>query len=411
MSLDIFATIMGLNPRGYSFGNDVGPSNKQSYLYSNRGSLFSTDVDDILNSTLTGSGTDDFLGGIDLRLPGESSHRFSNNGFDPFAALILYTLASRSAEEESDDSSVSDGTEEDNAPVTQTPNTTGGPATSTPPPTQIQTESIPDTPTSPSSPISDTPLSPPASATDNAAARAQAEAQAKAQRMNEMTAHQNTGWDALQRGDNQIALTEWNAWKQMDEQYNGGQTNANGLIDNGLMVVKRNLGDYAGAIADGERAVQKNPNSADFRTNLGLSYSLSGNHAAAEAHLRHAANLAPQDSHVRLVLADALFRAGNYAACAAECNQALTSNPNDPGINRLKGIALREAGDYNGSVQALQLAVANATSNDQKGDCEINLAVTLMLAGRRQEAIQVGASALQKNNSQHYQNIYNWITG
>jgi Flp pilus assembly protein TadD len=145
-------------------------------------------------------------------------------------------------------------------------------------------------------------------------------------------------------------------------------------------LAKRN-GDVA--VQHAEVAVANDPTNADYRALLGQSYLLAGRFTSAAQALDDALTLNPQDGRVALNLALAKVAQGNWAGARStlQANEAII-----PASDR--GLAFALAGDPVTAIEILGPASREATANAKTRQ---NLALSLALAGRWKESMQVAA--------------------
>jgi tetratricopeptide (TPR) repeat protein len=142
-----------------------------------------------------------------------------------------------------------------------------------------------------------------------------------------------------------------------------------------LSIALRHWGVLDGAIAQGEKAVELDPTSADAQYNLGLALAASGKMQPAIDALKEAARLATSDS----------------AALQAEIQNAL-------------GLTLAGTGDFNGSLDAYTMA---ADLQPDSAEYRNNLGTAMRDAGKAAQAKPVlqEAAALDPSNIEHYLNL------
>ena len=139
----------------------------------------------------------------------------------------------------------------------------------------------------------------------------------------------------------------------------------------------------ASAVGHAERAVQLRPQVASYRVLLGQSYMKAGRFASARDALADALVLDPNNGRVALNLALSQVAIGDWE----HARQTLTAHQNAiPAADR--GLAVSLAGDPVGGIAILMDAVR---APDADAKTRQNLALSLALAGRWQEARAVAA--------------------
>jgi Flp pilus assembly protein TadD len=146
-------------------------------------------------------------------------------------------------------------------------------------------------------------------------------------------------------------------------------------------------GDLAGAISYAERAVEKSPNDAAFRSLLGNTYLAAGRFRSAEAAFADALAMYPNQQGVplKLALAQAAQGRGDAAAQTLDTFSQIIS-PADAGL------AMALAGRPGAAIETLELA---ARSEGADARVRQNLALAHAIAGDWTRARQVASQDLQ----------------
>lgn len=139
----------------------------------------------------------------------------------------------------------------------------------------------------------------------------------------------------------------------------------------------------ANAVEHAEAAVANDPRNADYRALLGQAYLLSGRFTSAQQALNDALTLNPEDGRVALNLALAKIAGGDWAGARSTIE---THADHIPASDR--GLALALAGD---PVSAVDILMPAARAADATAKTRQNLALSLALAGRWQEARTLAA--------------------
>ena len=139
----------------------------------------------------------------------------------------------------------------------------------------------------------------------------------------------------------------------------------------------------AKAVEHAEAAVANDPQNADYRALLGQAYLLSGRFASASQALTDALTLNPEDGRVALNLALAKIAGGDWAGARSTLE---THADHIPASDR--GLALALSGD---PVSAVEILMPAARAADATAKTRQNLALSLALAGRWQEARTLAA--------------------
>lgn len=137
------------------------------------------------------------------------------------------------------------------------------------------------------------------------------------------------------------------------------------------------------AVRHAEAAVANAPHNADYRALLGQAYLLSGRFTSAAQALNDALTLNPENGRVALNLALAKIAGGDWAGARSTLE---THADHIPASDR--GLALALAGD---PVSAVEILMPAARAADATSKTRQNLALSLALAGRWQEARTLAA--------------------
>ncbi|RYY25428.1 MAG: SPOR domain-containing protein [Sphingomonadales bacterium] len=137
------------------------------------------------------------------------------------------------------------------------------------------------------------------------------------------------------------------------------------------------------AVQHAELAVANDPQNAEYRALLGQAYLLSGRFTSATQALNDALTLNPEDGRVALNLALAKIAGGDWAGARSTLE---THADHIPAADR--GLALALAGD---PVSAVEILMPAARAADADAKTRQNLALSLALAGRWQEARTLAA--------------------
>ncbi|RYY40036.1 MAG: SPOR domain-containing protein, partial [Sphingomonadales bacterium] len=139
----------------------------------------------------------------------------------------------------------------------------------------------------------------------------------------------------------------------------------------------------AKAVEHAEAAVANDPQNADYRALLGQAYMLSGRFTSATQALNDALALNPEDGRVALNLALSKIAGGDWAGARSTLE---THADHIPAADR--GLAMALAGD---PVTAVDILMPAARAADANAKTRQNLALSLALAGRWQEARQMAS--------------------
>jgi Flp pilus assembly protein TadD len=144
-------------------------------------------------------------------------------------------------------------------------------------------------------------------------------------------------------------------------------------------IAKRNAVD---AVKYAEAAVGYDPHNAEYRALLGQAYLLSGRFASAKQALTDSLSLNPSDSRVALNLALAQVAEGDWQGARGTLEAHTDIAASD------RGLAFALAGD---PVRAIEILGPAARETDSTAKTRQNLALSLALAGRWEEAKTVAA--------------------
>lgn len=161
--------------------------------------------------------------------------------------------------------------------------------------------------------------------------------------------------------------------------------NGRGLMNYGLILMNR--GDYPGALALFNRALQFTPNYATLEINLGIVNGAMGREREAEHHFLRALALAPTDDTPHTFYGRWLLQQGRLQEAVAQLREAVSLNPARPMQHDLLLAALQRMGD----------SAATEGSTAMNADAWINRSLALNQAGRYQESIAAAQQALKIN--------------
>ncbi len=135
--------------------------------------------------------------------------------------------------------------------------------------------------------------------------------------------------------------------------------------------VKFKQGDYVGAIADYDKAIQLKPDYAEAYNNRGLAKHEFGEHAAALVDFDEAIQLKPRLSVAYNNRALAKSALGDLHAAIADYDEAIQLNANDAVVYKNRGVAKGELGEHAAALadydKAIQLKPDYAEAYDSRG--------------------------------------------
>ena len=154
-------------------------------------------------------------------------------------------------------------------------------------------------------------------------------------------------------------------------------------------------GRYEESLEAAHIAVEKRPDSAPARVNLGLIFNELGRFGKAETHLRRAIALDPQARDAHLNLGVVLYNQGQYEEALLAARVALEQDPDPFKAHINLGAVLSELDRFEEAETHLRRALAfNPQDMDLSQKLAAKLAEVLMSQGRYAEAIDVLAQAL-----------------
>jgi Flp pilus assembly protein TadD len=142
-------------------------------------------------------------------------------------------------------------------------------------------------------------------------------------------------------------------------------------------------GDFPGALARFELAVEKEPRNAEALNNLGLALERLGRTDEAAARYLQAATLLPESWAYRFNYAHALGALGRWDTAIAEYRRAAELFPDDYATQYNLGMALHTSGDDQSAIPVLERATALAPSEPS---FHIALGICLEKIGRTADA-------------------------
>lgn len=149
-----------------------------------------------------------------------------------------------------------------------------------------------------------------------------------------------------------------------------------------------------GSLADHERAVEREPDSAQYQFNLGIALQQSGRHNDAVDAYRRAVALEPHVAIRHRALAGALDAAGRSAEALEAITFTLAMDRSDPVAHAIHGAILDRLGREEESLVALRQAHELAPSNPLY---LTNLGRVLRRLGRLDEAVDAYRQAVERN--------------
>jgi tetratricopeptide (TPR) repeat protein len=138
--------------------------------------------------------------------------------------------------------------------------------------------------------------------------------------------------------------------------------------------VKTNQGDYDGAIADFNQAFALNPSDGAVYGNRGAAKVMKGDLDGATSDLNQALALDPKNSDAYVILGKTKVLKGDLDGGMADLNQALTLDPKNAQAYENRGAAKVIKGDLDGGIvdlnQALALDPKNAQAYENRGEAK-----------------------------------------
>ena len=148
---------------------------------------------------------------------------------------------------------------------------------------------------------------------------------------------------------------------------------------------KFSAGDFESAKNDFQTAVERNPNDAEARNNLGQTLLRLSRPGEALPHLERAVALAPDKWAYRFNLANAVGQLGQWDRAIKEYRGALTIFPSDYATQYNLALAIYKKGDAAASIPEFEKAIALAPS---EASFHFSLAMALEKAGRVSDALR-----------------------
>jgi len=194
------------------------------------------------------------------------------------------------------------------------------------------------------------------------------------------------GGEKSNKGDYQGARAAYNQAIQLNPNY------ADAYVNRGN--AHSNLGDKQGAIADYNQALRINPNFVKAYNNRGVARDELGDKQGAIADYNQALQINPNDAEVYNNRGAARYELGDKQGAIADYNQALRINPNYALAYNNRGVARDELGDKQGAIadynQALKINPNYAEVYSNRGN-------TRRALGDKQGAIADFDQALRIN--------------
>ncbi len=156
------------------------------------------------------------------------------------------------------------------------------------------------------------------------------------------------GLDKARRGDYQGALADYNQALQLDPNL--------ATVYNNRGLARASSGDISGALADYNQAIQLNFNFAAPYNNRGLAHAQQGKFREALADYNQAIVLDPNLAETYNNRGLTRFQQGDISGAVADYNQALQLNPKLAAAYGNRGIAKCERGDKQGAIKDFQQA-------------------------------------------------------
>ncbi|MBN1827447.1 MAG: tetratricopeptide repeat protein [Candidatus Eisenbacteria bacterium] len=162
------------------------------------------------------------------------------------------------------------------------------------------------------------------------------------------------------------------------------------LPENGLVRVELHLGkrldergDLGGALAQYDRALERNPDDPDVWNNRGLVLEAMGEEEEARYAYERVLRVAPDHAKARANLAGIHFRNGRTDSAEVEMEKAIRWEPRNPDLRNNLGALLLQRGDLDEAVRQLEIGRASAPRNRE---VLYNLARAYEKVGRFAEA-------------------------
>ncbi len=122
-------------------------------------------------------------------------------------------------------------------------------------------------------------------------------------------------------------------------------------------VAKHDRGNYLGAIADLNRAIELDPNFARAYSNRGNTKDELGDSSGAIADYNRAIELNPKYDGAYLNRGITKYNLGDYQGSIADYNKLLKINPNNSDAYNARGVSRNKLGDYSGAIADFDRAV------------------------------------------------------
>ena len=164
-------------------------------------------------------------------------------------------------------------------------------------------------------------------------------------------------------GDYEGAIADYDRAIEINPQYAKAHNNRG--------ITKDNMGDYKGAIADYDRAIEINPQYAEAYNNRGTTKDSLGDHKGAIADHDRAIKINPQSAKAynnRGIAKDSL---GDYKGAIADYDRAIEINPQSAKAYKNRGIAKDNMGDRKGAIadydRAIEIDLQYAEAYNNRG--------------------------------------------
>jgi len=179
----------------------------------------------------------------------------------------------------------------------------------------------------------------------------------------------NSAYNKGESGDYQGAIADYNQAINIKPDY--------ALAYNNRGNAKSDLGDYQGAIADYNQAINIKPDYADAYYNRGIAKSDLGDYQGAIADYNQAINIKPDDADAYLNRGVAKYNLGDKQGAIADYNQAINIKPDYADAYNNRGIAKKNLGDKQGAIadynQAINIKPDYALAYNNRGNAKSNL--------------------------------------